>query len=172
MKPILILSGPVGAGKSEVARELVKSAPSACANIEGDTFWSFIARPAPGVPRNESFRMIMRSMISASMAFALADYETILDFSMPPWFMKTACAVARFKEVDLDYVILRPSESVCAARAANRTEGAIADYAKYHELYTAFDEAKPHIICDDASDAKAIAARIRDEVTSGKFRIA
>jgi len=35
--------------------------------------------------------------------------------------------------VPLDYVVLRPSETVCEARAASRTEGVIADYGPYRE---------------------------------------
>jgi guanylate kinase len=43
-KSILILSGPVGAGKSTVARELVSSATGPIAFIEGDTFGPLLSK--------------------------------------------------------------------------------------------------------------------------------
>ena len=87
-RSIILLSGPIGAGKSTVAKELIQTAPGGTAYIEGDTFWSFIARPEKQT-RFENFKMIMRSMIAAAVPYALNGYE-----------------------VTLDYVVLRPSEAV------------------------------------------------------------
>lgn len=171
MKSIVILSGPVGAGKSTVARELVALSPAPIAYIEGDTFWSFIAKGDKSVSRVKNFKTIMISMTAASVPYALAGYEVILDFSIPPWFLDTARAVAKVRDVPLDYVVLRPSEAVCAARAAARKEGKIADYAPYRELYSLFDGAERHTIEDDTSDAAAVAARIREGLNAGLFRI-
>ena len=39
--PILILSGPVGAGKTTVAREMVSQLANDVILIEGDVWWSF-----------------------------------------------------------------------------------------------------------------------------------
>jgi adenylate kinase family enzyme len=170
MKPIILLSGPVGAGKSTVARELVAISPSPIACIEGDTFWSFIKGPAGGpVPKN--FKMIMTSMVSAAISYALYGYEVIVDFSVPPWFLDTARKVVSRREVPLDYVVLRPSESVCAARAADRSEGTVADYTRYAELYRDFDEAQQYTIQDDRASAAELAARIREGLDAGKFRL-
>jgi adenylate kinase family enzyme len=171
MKPITILSGPVGAGKSTVARELVASAARLCAYIEGDTFWSFIAKGAAGQGRHQHFKVSMTAMMAAAVPYAVADYEVILDFSIPPWFIKTAQAVAKVRDVPIDYVVLRPSEKVCAARAAARGEGKIADYTPYRELYASFDEGARYTIADDTDEAAAVAARIRAGLEAGKFRV-
>jgi hypothetical protein len=101
----------------------------------------------------------------------LHGYEVILDFSIPPWFLETAQKVAKSKDVPLDYVVLRPSEKVCAARAAARPEGAIVDYTRYRDLYKAFDESERYTISDDSSDAATVAVRIRDGLQAEKFRI-
>src|SRR5271166_6139849 len=127
MKPIVLLSGPVGAGKTSVARELVALSAAPLAFIEGDTFWSFIAKGDKKQARNKKFKMVMTAMTAASLPYAASGYETILDFSIPPWFLDTARAIAKVREAPLDYVVLRPSEAVCAARAAARAEGKIVD---------------------------------------------
>ncbi len=171
MGSIILLSGPVGAGKSTVARELVASLPGPVACMEGDTFWSFFVGPAKKRgPRN--FRTIMTSMTAAAVPYALSGHDVIVDFSIPPWFLDTARAIARVKNVPLDYVVIRPSESLCAARAASRSEGTIPDYTPYHDFYLDFEAAAASAsISDDHSDAATLAARIREGLAVGAFRI-
>lgn len=171
MKPIIVLSGPVGAGKTTVARELIASSPGPAAYMEGDIFWTFIVKGPEGRRPEKNFKMVMTAMTAAAVPYALAGYETILDFSVPPWFIDTALRVARVRDVPLDYVVLRPGKAVCAARAAKRAEGAIADYTPYNDLYASFDEAARYTIRDDEADAIAIAARIREGLDTGRFRI-
>jgi gluconate kinase len=171
MGSIVILTGPVGAGKTTVARELIALSPGPMACIEGDTFWSFIAKGA-GKGRHHDFRMIMWAMAAAAVPYAAAGYEALLDFSIPPWFLETVRKVIKRREVPVDYVVLRPSEAVCAARAAARADGKIPDYAPYHDLYVSFDDAAGNILRDDAGSAKVVAASIRDGLDAGRFRLA
>jgi predicted kinase len=169
IKPLVIISGPIGAGKTTVARELVAASPPPVTYIEGDKFWFFIAKGEGHVPRD--FKMIMTAMTAAALPYALYGYEVILDFSIPPWFLETAQRLVKKKDLQLDYVVLRPSEKVCAARAASRAEGAIADYTAYRELYSSFDGVERHTIQDDTGDPAAVAARIREGLNAGKFRL-
>ena len=108
-KLIILLSGPVGAGKTTVAKELVASSPGPTAHIEGDKFWAFTAKDGPDHSRHKNFRVIMTAMTAAAVPYAMAGYEVILDFSVPPWFLENIRKVVKVRDVAVDYVVLRPS---------------------------------------------------------------
>ena len=169
MGSLIILSGPVGAGKTTIAREFLATATGASAYIEGDTFWSFIKRPAISDDQLQRFKMVMRAMVASARHMERDDYEVLLDFSIPPWYLDGVRRLLSDKP--FHYVVVRPSEAVCAARAAARSDGAITDYARYHDLYASFDGGGRFTIADDESTAADIAARIRAGLTAGTFLI-
>jgi gluconate kinase len=161
----------VGAGKTTIAAELIALLAGPTVYIEGDTLWSFIATREVRKPSPKNFKMIKTSMVAAAVPCALYGYEALVDFSIPPWFLETARDLARMRNVPLHYVVLRPSEKVCAARAAGRKRGAVADYARYHELYADFNNAARFTIQDDENDVKTVAARIREGLEAGTFLV-
>jgi hypothetical protein len=167
-----MLSGPVGAGKSAIAAELVALSPGPTVCVEGDTFWFFIRRSGAAHTRPKRFQMVMRAMTSAAAEYARDDYEVILDFSIPPWFLGALKPSAARADVALHYVVVRPSLAVCMARAAARAEGTIADYGPYRELYDDFDASQANILSDDNADAVTMAATIRAGIDAGTFRLA
>jgi adenylylsulfate kinase-like enzyme len=168
MGSVMMLSGPVGAGKTTVARELVSILPDPLSYIEGDTFWSFIKK-SNGRDRRENFRIIMRAMTAAALPLARSGYDVLIDFSIPPEFLKTARII--LKDVPLNYVLLRPSLAVCASRACSRAEGKITDYASYVDFYKLFEGPDQYAIHDDEADASAIARRIQEESRVDTFRV-
>src|SRR5580698_10337813 len=105
MKPIILLSGPPGAGKSTVAKELVYISTGPVAYIEGDKFWSFFAKEWEDMEKGRNFRTVMRSVTAAAIPYALNGYETIVDFSIPPRFLETAMKMTKPREVPLHYVV-------------------------------------------------------------------
>jgi hypothetical protein len=166
--PVIMLSGPVAAGKTTVARELVAISPAPLCYIEGDAFWPVFAKPG-AKPRREQFRLLMRSVTAAAVPLARGDYEVLLDFSFPLHFIDTARKI--LKEIPLDFVMLRPSIAACEQRAAARPEGRIADYGVYRDFYTMFEGLPEHEIADDDADAGSIARRIRTGLDKGIFRL-
>jgi gluconate kinase len=168
MGRVLMLSGPVGAGKSTVAAELVRlwEGPLAC--IEGDRFWPFLARRKES-DRREDFRVLMRSMTAAAVPLARSGYDVLLDFSFPPAFLSTARII--LKEVPIDFVLLRPSLAVCVARALGRKGGNQLQSGTHEEFYALFDAEERHLIRDEAGDPGAIAARILAGLAAGQFRL-
>jgi adenylylsulfate kinase-like enzyme len=165
---ITMLSGPIGAGKTTVARELLALLPPPVSYIEGDTFWSFVAKPHSH-DRREVFHVIMRAMTAAAIPFARSGYEVLIDFSIPPQFLGTARKIV--KEVPLNYIVLRPSLSVCELRAGSRAEGRIDNYANYRDFYKMFEDSSINAICDDEADASTLARRIYEGLGEGKFAL-
>ena len=166
---IVLLTGPVGAGKTTVAQELIAGGDGGLVSIEGDVFWSFIKRPQPGAERNKAFTMIMRAMLASARHYERDGYEVIVDFTIPPWYLDAVRALLTGKP--FNYVVLRPSEAVCAARAAERAEGTIADYGPYRELYAAFDGYEQMTIVNDAASPSDVAEFIRAGLAAGTFRM-
>jgi adenylylsulfate kinase-like enzyme len=165
---VIMLSGPIGAGKTTVGRELIALLPPPVSYIEGDKFWSFVA-VGEGRSRREHFRVIMRAMTAAAVPFARSGYEVVIDFSIPPDFLDTARKI--LKEAPVDYVVVRPSLAVCEARALARVEGRILNYSVYRDLYALFEEPARYAVCDDHADALSLARRIREGLTAGVFRV-
>jgi hypothetical protein len=170
-RPIILLSGPVGAGKTTVAKALIKSTTTPTVYIEGDKFWFFIVKGDKAIERKKNFGTIMWSMVAASVPYACGGYEVILDFSIPPWFLDSALKITRTRNVPLEYIVIKPSENICAQRAAHRKEGVIADYSVYHDFYLDFAGAEKYSISDDLGDAESIANTINKSRKKGKFNI-
>jgi len=121
------LSGPIGAGKTSVAQELIQLLPAPLSYIEGDMFWSFIKKGGERELR-DTFPVLAQSMAAAAVPFARSGFRVLIDFSIPPAFVETARKI--LKETPFDFVLLRPSLQVCVERSASRETGAITDYAR------------------------------------------
>ena len=171
LKSIIIFSGPVGAGKTTVAKELLGLLEGPVAYIEGDNFWSYIAKDIERFSKMENFKMIMRSMTVAAMPYCRVGYRVILDFSIPPWYMKVILEILKRRSIPVDYVVLNPGEAICAKRASERAEGKITDYSPYKKLYNSFNVVQKYTIYDEVNDAAMVASHIKEGLDEGMFRI-
>jgi len=80
---VIFLSGPIGAGKTTVAKALLPLLPAPLSYMEGDVFWSFIRKDGERGAR-DNFPMLVRSMTAAAVPFARAGFQVLIDFSIPP----------------------------------------------------------------------------------------
>jgi chloramphenicol 3-O-phosphotransferase len=164
---VTILSGPIGAGKTAVSKELIALWSAPLATIGGDQFWPFLVKRAKG-DRREDFRVIKRAMTSAAGSLARTGYDVLLDFSIPPAFLPTAQKI--LSDAPLDYIVLRPPLEVCAARARDRAEGKIAKYDR--GFYALFAAEERHVVApDDGKSPKAIAEILHTGLKEGSFRV-
>jgi len=166
---VIFLSGPIGAGKTAVAQELLQLLPAPLSYIEGDTFWSFIRKGGERGSR-ENFPVLVRSMTAAAIPFARSGFRVLIDSSIPPAYVDTARKI--LKEVPFDFVLLRPSLQVCVERAASREKGAITDYEMMKDFYALFEAGGAEPICDDNADPASLAERIAEGLNQGRFRVA
>ena len=166
---VIFLSGPIGAGKTAVAQELLQLLPEPLSYIEGDVFWSFI-RNAGKRRLQDNFPVLIRSMTAAAVPLARSGFQVLIDFSIPPTYADTARKI--LKEVPFDFVLLRPSLGVCIERAASREKGAIANRARLKTFYALFEEGNIPPICDDAAEPASLARRIAEGLNQGRFRVA
>lgn len=165
---VIFLSGPIGAGKTAVAKALLPLLPAPLSYIEGDTFWSFIKNGGEHGVRDH-FPVVVRSMTAAAIPFARSGFRVLIDFSIPPEFVAGARKI--LNEVPFDFVVLRPSLPVCVQRAASRTEGAISDEIMLKNFYARFEGGAVEAICDDQADPASLARLIADGLDQGRFRI-
>jgi adenylylsulfate kinase-like enzyme len=76
---VIFLSGPIGAGKTAVAEELLQLLPAPLGYIDGDTFWSFIRKEGQRGPR-DNFPVLVRSMTAAALPLARSGFRVLIDF--------------------------------------------------------------------------------------------
>ena len=165
---MIFLSGPIGAGKTAVAKALLPLLPAPLSYIEGDTFWSFISKGGEhGAP--DHFPMLVRSMTAAAIPFARSGFGVLIDFSIPPTLVDTARKI--LKEVPFDFVLLRPSFEVCAERAASRKEGATGYRAMLKNFYARFEAGTIEPVSDDSADPESLAHEIAEGLEQGRFRV-
>lgn len=164
---IVIVSGPIGAGKTAAAREFLETARDGTAYIEGDLFWPFILKQSARQTPQACFTMTMRAMLAAAWHYYRDDYDVIVDFSIPVGYVPAVKKLLRGEP--FHFVVIRPSLEVCETRAASREEGTIADYTRYRDFYAEFYADDEVTIEDDAATPKEIAARIAQGLKDGRF---
>ncbi len=170
--PLLVITGPPGAGKSTVAR-ILASGFERSALIEGDAFFGFLARGAVDpwlAEANEQNTVVLGAAAAAAGAFASGGCATVYDGVVGPWFLPTFGTATGLEH--LDYLILLPPLSTCIRRVTTRTAHGFNDEPATTRMYAEFAEAdvdERHLLRDPPEDAGDVAALIESARASGQL---
>jgi predicted kinase len=122
-QPVLVLTGPPGAGKTTIGKILVERA-AAGAHLEADRFFFFIRSGfiEPWEPESdEQNQLVMRTAAEAAASYATAGYATVLEgIVIPRWTLGAIRETLEMASVPAAYAVLRAPYSTCAARVHER----------------------------------------------------
>ncbi|MCU1374415.1 MAG: hypothetical protein JWO68_1701 [Actinomycetia bacterium] len=138
--PIVVLTGPPGAGKTTVARRVAQSFEPAI-HLVGDEFFRVIATGyvPPWRPESHTQNQTVQSAVTAAaLRYALGGYTVVLDWIVGPWALPQLVDETGNTGVPLHYVVLRPDEVTALARATARGAPELVDPEPIAKMYDAF----------------------------------
>lgn len=169
---LLIVTGPPGAGKSTVSTLLAsQSDPSVL--VEGDRFFEFLAEGAiePWLPESHYQNEVVTGAAATATGRFAADYETVYDGVVGPWFLSAFAKATGLAE--LDYVIVLPDVETCVARVRSRTGHGFTDEDAARKMYHEFVSSEidqRHVLRGDTNNPEATAEAITEARSAGRLR--
>ena len=170
---ILLVSGPVGAGKTTDAKLVVQRWGSPVAYLEGDEFWKFFAHRAPAESPDLAMRrdakILVQALIASAARFARGGYDVVADFTLAPWALDSI--VSSLNDIPVELVAICPSLAACSERIVQRDKTDYAAYADLHGAFAKLGSFERHAIRDDRATPDDLAARILERRVAGELRM-
>lgn len=139
--PVLILTGPPGAGKTSAAAILAERAERAV-HLEADAFFRFIRAGyvQPWKPEShDQNSLVMDIVAEVATSYAAAGYFTVVDgIVIPRWFLGPLRDRLRAAGLGVAYAAMRAPLSICEARLRERKDFFDADAIV--RLWQAFED--------------------------------
>lgn len=141
--PVLILTGPPGAGKTTAAAALVARFPRAV-HLESDRFFRFIrsGHVEPWTPESkEQNRIVMGIVAEAAARYAAAGYFTVVDgIVIPGWYLEPVRDALHAAGHQVALAVLRAPLPVCLERVQEREGPPSINPAAIEQIWQSFTD--------------------------------
>lgn len=173
--PVLIVSGPSGAGKTKVGR-LVADAFDLSAHVQADHFTPFVVngwvQPSlPGTPPQND--VVGGAVAGAALAFAEGGYTVVLDGYIFPDGLEALGPWSKRRGIPLHYAVLRPDLATCLTRVRQRRPVDPEDdesFAGLHARFADLGERETNVV-EATGRPEEIAAALLAALSSGQLRV-
>lgn len=176
-RPVLIVTGPPGVGKTTAAR-LVSRRFGAGVHLESDAFFRFITSEyvEPWLPEShEQNRLVIRIAGEAAASYAAAGYFTVVDgIVIPRWFLGALRETIGAAGIEVAYVVLRAPRQLCLERLDAREGAGLADPEALAGIWDEFadlGEYESHAVAVEGMHPDEVAATLARRLVDGELRL-
>ena len=177
--PVLVISGPVGVGKTTVGRLIAREFDPSV-HVRLDEFLAFFVRGwiEPSLPESAHQNDVVGAAIAAAtLRFAEGNYTVVLDGHFFPDAIDELAETFGARSTPLHYAVLRADLPTCLSRAAERrldTEDFGFDESAVAQLHARFSDIgayESHVV-DARPASDHVAAEVLAAFRAGRLAVA
>ncbi len=168
--PVVIVTGPPGAGKTTVARLLAEQSELRSVHLHADDFWKHLVKGyvEPWLPEaHKQNEAVMRAVLASATSLWRDGYHVVLDGVLGPWFLPSLWETTPL-EMAVDYAVLRPTLSEALHRIRMRQGHGFRDEAAAARIHAQFRDLpagyERHVVDTSGLSAERAAALIQSQL--------